>query len=164
MTAEEFDVVVIGAGPGGYVAALRPAQRGFRTACVEVAPLGGPCNNVGCIPTKALLESAAYAARVDRLAEFGITVGRFPWSANGRARGMGETEGFVKVIRNAHYGELLGAHLAGPHASELIGEFVVGRLLETTVEELKLAVHPHPTLSDSIPEAALDALGRAIHI
>ena len=77
---------------------------------------------------------------------------------------MGETEGFVKVIRNARYGELLGAHLVGPHASELIGEFVVGRLLETTVEELELAAHPHPTLSDSIPEAALDSVGRAIHI
>ena len=95
---------------------------------------------------------------------FEISVGRFPWSANGRARGMGETEGFVKVIRNARYGELLGAHLVGPHASELIGEFVVGRLLETTVEELELAAHPHPTLSDSIPEAALDSVGRAIHI
>ena len=95
---------------------------------------------------------------------FQITVGRFPWSANGRARGMGETDGFVKVIRNAQYGELLGAHLVGPHASELIGEFVLGRLLETTVEEFELAVHPHPTLSDSIPEAALDALGKAIHI
>ena len=95
---------------------------------------------------------------------FRVTVGRFPWSANGRARGMGETDGFVKVVRNADYDELLGAQIVGPHASELIGEFVLGRLLETTIEEFDLAVHPHPTLSDSIPEAALDALGRAIHI
>ena len=93
-----------------------------------------------------------------------VTVGRFPWSANGRARGMGETDGFVKVVRNADYDELLGAQIVGPHASELIGELVVGRLLETTLEAFDLAVHPHPTLSDSIPEAALDALGRAIHI
>lgn len=93
-----------------------------------------------------------------------VTVGRFPWSANGRARGMGETDGFVKVVRNADYDELLGAQIVGPHASELIGELVVGRLLETTLEEFDLAVHPHPTLSDSIPEAALNALGRAIHI
>jgi dihydrolipoamide dehydrogenase len=69
-----FDVVVIGGGPGGYVAAIRAAQRGLRTACIDVAQLGGVCNNVGCIPTKALLESAWFADRVDRLAEFGITV------------------------------------------------------------------------------------------
>lgn len=75
MRADAFDVVVIGGGPGGYVAAIRAAQRGMRTACVEVAQLGGVCNNVGCIPTKALLESAAHAARVEHLAEFGVTVG-----------------------------------------------------------------------------------------
>ena len=93
-----------------------------------------------------------------------FTVGRFPWSANGRARGMAEAEGFVKVLRDGRYGEVLGAHIVGPHASELIATFVVGRLLETTVEYLDRAVLPHPTLSDSIPEAALDALGAAIHI
>ena len=95
---------------------------------------------------------------------FEITIGRFPWSANGRARAIGETDGFIKIVRNAQLGELLGAHIVGPHASELIGSLVIGRLLETTVEELELAVHPHPTLSDSIPEAALAAVGRAIHI
>jgi dihydrolipoamide dehydrogenase len=91
-------------------------------------------------------------------------VGRFPWSANGRARGMAEADGFVKVLRDGRYGEVLGAHIVGPHASELIGTFVVGRLLETTVEYLDHAILPHPTLSDSIPEAALDALGRAVHL
>jgi dihydrolipoamide dehydrogenase len=114
-----------------------------------------------CHPEVASVGLTEAAAREQGL-EF--SVGSFPWSANGRARGMGQTEGFVKVIRGAQYGELLGAHIVGPHASELIGEFVVGRLLETTVEELELAAHPHPTLSDSIPEAALAALGRAIHI
>ncbi len=93
-----------------------------------------------------------------------FSVGRFPWSANGRARGMADAEGFVKVLRDERYGEVLGAHIVGPHASELIATFVVGRLLETTVEFLDQAILPHPTLSDSIPEAALDALGRAIHL
>lgn len=93
-----------------------------------------------------------------------FTVGRFPWSANGRARGMGETDGFVKVLRDGRYGEVLGAHIVGPHASELIGTFVVGRLLETTVEYLDRAVLPHPTLSDSLIEAGLDALGKAVHL
>jgi len=93
-----------------------------------------------------------------------IEVGVFPWSANGRARTAGETEGFVKVIRERRYGELVGAHVVGPHASELIGEFVVGRHLETTAEEMERAIHPHPTLSEAIAEAALASLGRPLHI
>ncbi|HKS26521.1 MAG TPA: dihydrolipoyl dehydrogenase [Pyrinomonadaceae bacterium] len=105
-----------------------------------------------------LTEEAARAKGLD------IEAGTFPWSANGRARTAGETEGFIKVIRDKRYGELLGAHIVGPQASELIAEFVVGRHLETTVEEMASAVHPHPTLSDAVPEAALAALGRAIHI
>lgn len=93
-----------------------------------------------------------------------VEVGTFPWSANGRARTAGETEGFVKIVRDKKYSEILGAHIVGPHASELIAEFVVGRHLESTVEELEKAMHPHPTLSEAIAEAALAALGRVIHI
>lgn len=95
---------------------------------------------------------------------FDIDIGVFPWSANGRARGSGETDGFIKVIRDKRYSELIGAHVVGANASELIGQFVVGRHLETTVEEMTTAVYAHPTLSDAIPEAALAALGRPIHI
>jgi dihydrolipoamide dehydrogenase len=93
-----------------------------------------------------------------------IEVGTFPWTANGRALTAGETEGFVKVIRDKKYSEVLGAHIVGPHATELIAEFVVGRHLETTVEEMDRAMHPHPTLSEAIGEAALAALGHALHI
>lgn len=99
-----------------------------------------------------------------REAGYDVEVGSFPWSASGRARTMGETEGFVKVIRDKKYSELLGAHIVGPHASELIAEFVIGRHLETTVEEMNDAMHPHPTLSESVAEAALAALGRAINM
>lgn len=74
MSASRFDVIVLGAGPGGYVAAIRAAQAGLRVACIDVAQLGGVCNKVGCIPTKALLESAAYAHRIEHLSDFGITV------------------------------------------------------------------------------------------
>ena len=95
---------------------------------------------------------------------YDIEIGVFPFSANGRARTAGETEGFVKIIRDKKYSELLGAHIVGSHASELIAEIVVGRHLETTVEEMDRAIHPHPTLSESIGEAALAALGRPIHI
>ena len=93
-----------------------------------------------------------------------IDVGRFPFSANGRARTAGETDGFVKIIRDTRYGEILGAHIVGAHASELIGELIVGRHLETTAEEMDRAMHPHPTLSEAIAEAALASLGHALHI
>jgi dihydrolipoamide dehydrogenase len=90
-------------------------------------------------------------------------VGKFPFSANGRARTSGETEGFVKIIRDAKYGEILGAHIVGAHATELIHELVLARTNEFTVEEVDLAVHAHPTLSEAIAEAALDSMGRMIH-
>ncbi|HLA14585.1 MAG TPA: dihydrolipoyl dehydrogenase, partial [Gemmatimonadaceae bacterium] len=90
-------------------------------------------------------------------------VGRFPFSANGRARTSGETEGFVKIIRDAKYGEILGAHIIGAHATELIHELAVARENEYTVEEVDLAVHAHPTLSEAVAEAALDSLGKLLH-
>jgi dihydrolipoamide dehydrogenase len=91
-------------------------------------------------------------------------IGRFPFSANGRARTAGETEGFVKIIRDKKYGEILGAHIVGSHASEIIHELVVARENEYTVEEVDLAIHAHPTLSEAVAEAALDSMGRVIHI
>jgi dihydrolipoamide dehydrogenase len=91
-------------------------------------------------------------------------VGRFPFSANGRARCSNETEGFVKIIRDKKYGEILGAHIVGSHASEMIHELTVARQNEYTVEEVDLAIHAHPTLSEAIAEAALDSMGRVIHI
>jgi dihydrolipoamide dehydrogenase len=90
--------------------------------------------------------------------------GRFPFSANGRARGTGETEGFVKIIRDKKYGEILGAHIVGSHASEMIHELAVARANEYTVEEVDLAIHAHPTMSEAVAEAALDSLGRALNI
>jgi dihydrolipoamide dehydrogenase len=95
---------------------------------------------------------------------YDVEVGSFPWTANGRALTAGETEGFVKVIRDRKYSEVLGAHIVGPHATELIAEFVVGRHLEATMEEMDRAMHPHPTLSEAIGEAALASLGHALHI
>ena len=90
-------------------------------------------------------------------------VGKFPFSANGRARTSGETEGFVKIIRDSKYGEILGAHIIGSHATELLHELVVARENEFTVEEIDLAIHAHPTLSEAVAEACLDSLGRVIH-
>src|SRR5687768_1743610 len=90
-------------------------------------------------------------------------VGKFPFSANGRARTSGETEGFVKIIRDAKYGEILGAHIVGAHATELLHELAVARENEFTVEEVDLAIHAHPTLSEAVAEACLDSLGRVLH-
>jgi len=90
-------------------------------------------------------------------------VGKFTFANNGRARTSGETEGFVKIIRDAKHGEILGPHIIGPHATELLHELAVARESEFTVEEVDLAVHAHPTLSEAIAEAALDSLGRMIH-
>jgi dihydrolipoamide dehydrogenase len=91
-------------------------------------------------------------------------VGRFPFSANGRARTSNETEGFVKILRDRKYGEILGAHIVGSHASEIIHELAVARQNEYTVEEVDLTIHAHPTLSEAIAEAALDSMGQVIHI
>jgi dihydrolipoamide dehydrogenase len=90
-------------------------------------------------------------------------VGKFLFSNNGRARTSGETEGFVKIIRGTKYGEILGAHIIGAHATELIHELAVARENEYTVEEIDLAVHAHPTLAEAVAEAALDSMGKMIH-
>jgi dihydrolipoamide dehydrogenase len=90
-------------------------------------------------------------------------VGKFPFSANGRARTSGETEGFVKVIREEKHGEILGAHIIGAHATEMIHEIAVARENEYTVEEIDLAIHAHPTLSEAIAEAVLDSMGKMLH-
>lgn len=90
-------------------------------------------------------------------------VGKFALTANGRARATNETDGFVKIIRDTKYSEILGAHIVASHASEMIHELVVARENEYTVEEIDLAVHAHPTLSEAVAEAALDSLGRVMH-
>ena len=93
-----------------------------------------------------------------------ITVGKFPFTASGKAVALGETEGFVKVVADTATGEILGVHILGPEATEIIHEFVVGRTLEATLEEMIHTIHAHPTLSEAAFEAMLAALGQAIHI
>jgi dihydrolipoamide dehydrogenase len=91
-------------------------------------------------------------------------IGRFPFSANGRARTAGETTGFVKFIADAETDELLGAHMIGPNVSELIQEAVLAFEIRGTSEDIGITVHSHPTLSETVKEAALGVLGRSIHI
>ena len=93
-----------------------------------------------------------------------LAVGRFPFTANGKAVALGEPDGFVKVVADQSTGEILGVHIVGAEATELIHEFAVGRTLEATLEEMVHTVHAHPTLSEAALEAVLAALGQAIHI
>lgn len=92
-----------------------------------------------------------------------IKIGTFPFAANGKALGIGERDGFVKIIADSKYGEILGVHILGPHATDLISEAVVAMQNEATVDEIIAAIHPHPTLSEPIQEAAMDVLGESIH-
>jgi dihydrolipoyl dehydrogenase len=114
-----------------------------------------------CHPEVASIGLTEEQCKTQKLA---YKVGRFPFSANGRARASNETEGFVKIITDPKYGEILGAHIVGSHASEMIHELIVARENEYTVEEVDLAIHAHPTLSEATAEAALDAMGRVLNI
>ncbi len=93
-----------------------------------------------------------------------VKVGQFPFQANGKALGLAEREGFVKIVADAKYGEILGAHFVGPEVTELLPEIVLARTWELTVEEIARTVHAHPTLSESLMEAAHAVLGQAIHM
>ncbi|MEX0856041.1 MAG: dihydrolipoyl dehydrogenase [Gemmatimonadota bacterium] len=160
-------VYAVGDCAGGALLAHKASHEGI--ACVEkiAGKAHGPVD-YGNIPncTYCHPEVASVGLTEEQAKEAGhdIEVGRFPWVGNGRAVAYGDAEGFLKVIRDKKYSEILGAHIVGPHATELIAEFVVGRHLETTAEEMEKAIHPHPTLSEGVAEVALAALGRAIHI
>jgi|YNPNPStandDraft_1061719.scaffolds.fasta_scaffold16039_3 dihydrolipoamide dehydrogenase len=93
-----------------------------------------------------------------------VKIGKFPFMANGKALGLGEREGFVKIIADARYGEILGAHLVGPDVTELLPELALARTWELTAEEIARTVHAHPTLAEAIMEAAHAVQGEAIHI
>ena len=140
----------------GVVAAEHIAGVGHHTVDYANVP-----NCTYCHPEVASVGLTEEQAREKGL---DIEVGKFPWAGNGRALAAGDSTGFVKVIRDKRYSEVVGAHIVGPHATELIAEFVMARHLESTVEEIDLAMHPHPTLSEAVAEGALGALGRPLHI
>jgi dihydrolipoamide dehydrogenase len=110
------------------------------------------------VATVGLTEEAA------RQQGYDVQVGKFPFRANGKALAQGEHDGLVKVVAESKYGQVLGVHIAGPHASDLIQEGTLALMLETTLDELEATIHPHPTLSEALAEAALAARGHALHI
>jgi dihydrolipoamide dehydrogenase len=122
-------------------------------------------NNIpGCTYCYPEIASVGYTEAKAREAGYDIKVGKFPFVASGKASAAGATEGFVKVIYDAKYGEFLGCHMIGANVTEIIAEAVVARKLETTAHEILNAVHPHPTMSEALKEATAVAYGEAIDI
>ena len=122
-------------------------------------------NNIpGCTYCSPEIASVGYTEEGAKKAGYQIKVGKFPFSASGKAKAAGATDGFVKVIFDAKYGEWLGAHFIGANVTEMIAEVVAARKLETTGHEIIKSVHPHPTMSEAIMEAAAAAYGEVIHI
>jgi len=122
-------------------------------------------NNLpGCTYCSPEIASVGYTEEAAKKAGYEIKVGKFPFSASGKAKAGGNADGFVKLIFDAKYGEWLGAHFIGANVTEMIAEVVVARKLETTGHEIIKSVHPHPTMSEAIMEAAAAAYGEVIHI
>lgn len=122
-------------------------------------------NNIpGCTYSTPEIASVGFTEKAAKDAGYDIKVGKFPFMASGKASAAGATEGFVKVIFDAKYGEFLGCHMIGYNVTEIIAEAVVARKLETTAHEILNAVHPHPTISEGLKEATAVAYGEAIDI
>jgi dihydrolipoamide dehydrogenase len=122
-------------------------------------------NNIpGCTYCQPEIASVGLTEAAAKEAGYELKVGKFPFTASGKASAAGAKEGFVKVIFDAKYGEFLGAHMIGYNVTELIAEVVVARKLETTAHEIIKSVHPHPTMSEAIMEAAAAAYGEVIHL
>ena len=122
-------------------------------------------NNIpGCTYCSPEIASVGYTEKAAKDAGYEIKVGKFPFAASGKASAAGATEGFVKVIYDAKYGEFLGCHMIGMNVTEMIAEVVVARKLETTGHEILNAVHPHPTMSEALKEATAMAYGEATDI
>ena len=121
-------------------------------------------NIPGCTYCKPEIASVGLTEKQAIENGFDIKVGKFPFTASGKAQSSGNSEGFVKVIFDSKYGEWLGCHMIGSNVTEMISEAVVGRKLETTGHEILKAIHPHPTLSEAVMEAVADAYDEVIHL
>jgi dihydrolipoamide dehydrogenase len=122
-------------------------------------------NNIpGCTYCSPEIASVGYTEKAAKEAGYELKVGKFPFSASGKASAAGAKDGFIKLIFDAKYGEFLGAHMLGHNVTELIAEVVTARKLEATGHEIIKSVHPHPTMSEAVMEAAAEAYGECIHL
>lgn len=160
------DVIKVNNAPHPALAHVASAEG---ILCVEhikgmhVEPIN--YNNIpGCTYCQPEIASVGYTEAKAKEAGYDIKVGKFPFTASGKASAAGHKQGFVKVIFDAKYGEWLGAHLIGANVTEMIAEVVVARKLETTGHEIIKSIHPHPTMSEAIMEAAAAAYGEVIHL
>ncbi len=134
-----------------------------KMAGMDVEPLD--YNNIpACTYTNPEIASVGLTEAAAREAGYEVKVGKFPFTASGKASASGSKDGFIKLVFDAAYGEMLGAHMIGENVTEMISEIVVARKLETTAHEIIKAVHPHPTMSEAIMEAAAAAYGEVIHL
>jgi dihydrolipoamide dehydrogenase len=117
-----------------------------------------------CVYTLPEVAAVGMTEKEAQEAGYRLKVGRFPFAGNGKATLIGERTGMVKIVTEAQYGEILGIHIFGPHATDLIGEALLAMRLEGTAADLSRAIHPHPTLTEPLMEAALDVEGEAFHI
>jgi dihydrolipoamide dehydrogenase len=152
--------------PGQALAHVASAEG---ITCVEkIAGMHVEAIDYGNIPgcTYATPEIASVGMTEKQAKEAGheLKVGKFPFSASGKASAAGTKDGFVKVIFDAKYGEWLGCHMIGAGVTDMIAEAVLGRKLETTGHEVLKTIHPHPTMSEAVMEAVADAYGEVIHL
>ncbi|MBS3808215.1 MAG: dihydrolipoyl dehydrogenase [Bacteroidales bacterium] len=152
-----------------YGPALAHVASAEAIACVEKIAGENPDpldykNMPSCTYTSPEIASVGMTEKQAQEAGYEIKVGKFPFTASGKASAAGEKDGFVKLIFDAQYGELLGGHMIGAHVTELIGELVVGKKIEATGHEFIKSVHPHPTMSEAIMEAAAAAYDEVIHV
>ena len=129
---------------------------GFKPKKVTIFP--------GCTYCHPQVASVGLTERAVKEKGLKYKVGKFPFMASGKARAIGESEGFVKLIVGEKHGEILGAHIIGPEATEMIAELGLAITLEATWEEIEATIHAHPTLSEGVKEAAEIAAGHAIHV
>ena len=161
----DVDVAVLGGGPGGYPAAIRAAQLGLSVAVIEQGNLGGTCLNVGCIPTKAWVQSAhAMKDATETFAHLGVAVSR-------AALDFDQVQKNKDTIVKARvagvgglYDELLGVVVVGINATEIVNAGVIALDAEATIETVADSIAAHPTLAEGLKEAGLVALGRPIHL
>ncbi|MDZ7772566.1 MAG: dihydrolipoyl dehydrogenase [Balneolaceae bacterium] len=161
------NIYAIGDVAGAPWLAHKASHEGIH--CVEKMagedPLPIDYNNIpGCTYCEPQIASVGYTEEQAKEEGYDIKVGKFPFSASGKAAGLGHEEGFVKVIFDDKYGEWLGCHMIGAHVTELIAEAVVARDLETTGHEIIAAQHPHPTMSEAVMEAVAEAYGEGVHL
>jgi dihydrolipoamide dehydrogenase len=121
-------------------------------------------NIPSCTYTNPEVASVGMTEKQAKEAGFEVKVGKFPFSASGKASAAGKKDGFVKVVFDAKYGEFLGCQMIGENVTEMIAEVVAARKLETTGHEIIKTVHPHPTMSEAVMEAAAHAYGEVIHL